>query len=93
VAGLRRAVDLRPSYLEAWNELGYALRNQGRYADSLNAYEEALRLRPSRRISVSEPPAGFVLDGYRAAAASSMRTSWAVTGTPMRRARKDSTRP
>jgi tetratricopeptide (TPR) repeat protein len=40
-------VDLRPSYAEAWNELGYALRNQGRYPDSLNAYDQALRLRPN----------------------------------------------
>ncbi len=31
----RKAVDLRPAYPEAWNELGYALRNRGRYADSL----------------------------------------------------------
>jgi len=43
----RKAVDLRPAYPEAWNELGYALRNQGRYADSLKAYDEALRLRPN----------------------------------------------
>jgi tetratricopeptide (TPR) repeat protein len=43
----RRAVNLRPAYPEAWNELGYALRNQGRYADSLAAYDEALRLRPN----------------------------------------------
>jgi len=42
----RKAVDLRPAYPEAWNELGYALRNQGRYADSLKAYDEALRLKP-----------------------------------------------
>jgi len=42
----RKALDLRPAYPEAWNELGYALRNQGKYADSLKAYDEALRLRP-----------------------------------------------
>src|SRR5262249_9771537 len=40
------AVTLRPNFPEAWNELGYALRNQGRYSESLDAYEEALRLRP-----------------------------------------------
>jgi tetratricopeptide (TPR) repeat protein len=43
----RKAVDLRPAYPEAWNELGYALRNQGKYPDSLKAYDEALRLRPN----------------------------------------------
>jgi tetratricopeptide (TPR) repeat protein len=47
VGAFKRAVDLRPAYPEAWNELGYALRNQGRYADSLAAYDEALRLRPN----------------------------------------------
>jgi tetratricopeptide (TPR) repeat protein len=43
----RRAVGLRPAYPEAWNELGYALRNQGKYQESLKAYDEALRLRPN----------------------------------------------
>ena len=46
VGAFRKAVTLRPAYPEAWNELGYALRNQGRYADSISAYDEALRLRP-----------------------------------------------
>jgi len=43
----RAAIALRAAYPEAWNDLGYALRNQGRYADSLKAYDEALRLRPN----------------------------------------------
>jgi tetratricopeptide (TPR) repeat protein len=42
----RRAVGFRADFPEAWNELGYALRNQGRYAESLAAYDRALRLRP-----------------------------------------------
>jgi len=46
-AAFRRAVELRPPYAEAWNGLGYALRNQGKYAESLKAYDEALRLRPN----------------------------------------------
>jgi tetratricopeptide (TPR) repeat protein len=41
-----KAVTVRPAFPEAWNELGYAFRNQGRYAESLDAYDEALRLRP-----------------------------------------------
>jgi len=45
-AAFQRAVDLKPDYPEAWNELGFALRNQGKYPDSLKAYDEALRLRP-----------------------------------------------
>ncbi len=41
------AVTLQPAFPEAWNELGFALRNQGRYPESLQAYDEALRLRPN----------------------------------------------
>jgi tetratricopeptide (TPR) repeat protein len=46
ITAFRRAVHLRPDFADAWNELGYALRNQGRYADSLDAYDRALALRP-----------------------------------------------
>ena len=46
VEAFQAAVTLRPNFPEAWNELGYALRNQGRYPESLAAYEEALRQRP-----------------------------------------------
>ena len=47
ITAFRRAADLRPDFPEAWNELGFALRNQGRYADSLDAYDRALALRPN----------------------------------------------
>jgi tetratricopeptide (TPR) repeat protein len=47
VGAFRRAVDLRPDFADAWNELGYALRNVGRYQESLGAYDAALRLRPN----------------------------------------------
>jgi tetratricopeptide (TPR) repeat protein len=43
----RGAIKYRAAFPEAWNELGYALRNQGRYAESIKAYDEALRLRPN----------------------------------------------
>ena len=46
VEAQRAAVTMRPAFPEAWNELGFALRNQGRYPESLQAYDEALRLRP-----------------------------------------------
>ena len=42
-----RATELRQSFPEAWNELGYALRHMSRYPDSVAAYEQALRLRPA----------------------------------------------
>ena len=41
-----RAVEMKPAYPEAWNGLGFALRNQGKYVEALKAYDEALRLRP-----------------------------------------------
>ena len=47
VEAQKSAVTMRPAFPEAWNELGFALRNQGRYPESLQAYDEALRLRPS----------------------------------------------
>ena len=40
------AITMRPAFADAWNELGFALRNQGRYPEALDAYGEALRLRP-----------------------------------------------
>jgi tetratricopeptide (TPR) repeat protein len=46
VGAFRQALALRPDFADAWNELGYAFRNQGRYPESLDAYHEALRLRP-----------------------------------------------
>lgn len=46
-ASFRRAIALRPGFADAWSELGFALRNQGRYPDSLAAYDEALKLRPN----------------------------------------------
>jgi tetratricopeptide (TPR) repeat protein len=47
VEAFRRAIAFRAAFPDAWNELGYALRNQDRYAESLEAYHEALRLRPN----------------------------------------------
>jgi len=47
VEAFRKAIAFRSAFPEAWNELGYALRNQGRYSDSLAAYQEALRQRPN----------------------------------------------
>jgi len=42
----RDALRGRPAFPEAWNGLGYVLRHQGRYDESVRAYHEALRLRP-----------------------------------------------
>jgi tetratricopeptide (TPR) repeat protein len=45
-AAFRQAIVQQPTFADAWNELGYALRNQRRYGESVNAYQEALRQRP-----------------------------------------------
>jgi tetratricopeptide (TPR) repeat protein len=47
VNDFRRAVDIRPNFPEAWNELGFALRQTGQYTEALRAYEQALRQRPN----------------------------------------------
>lgn len=46
-AAYRAAIQLQPALPEAWNELGHALKRQGRLAESIPAYEQALRLRPN----------------------------------------------
>jgi Flp pilus assembly protein TadD len=46
IADFRRAVEIQPNFHEAWNELGFALRQTGQFTDALKAYEQALRLRP-----------------------------------------------
>ena len=46
-AAFKKATEIRRRFPEAWNELGYALRNLGRYQESVDAYDEALRQRPN----------------------------------------------
>ena len=41
------AVKLRDAFPEAWNGLGFALRNQGKYPEAVKAYDRALALRPN----------------------------------------------
>jgi tetratricopeptide (TPR) repeat protein len=41
------ALRLREAFPEAWNGLGFALRQQGKYPEALRAYERALALRPN----------------------------------------------
>jgi tetratricopeptide (TPR) repeat protein len=40
------AVKQREAFPEAWNGLGYSLRQQGKYGDAIKAYDRALKLRP-----------------------------------------------
>lgn len=43
----RDAVRLDPALAEGWNGLGFALRNQKKYTESIAAYQEALKRRPN----------------------------------------------
>ena len=43
----RDAIRLDPALPEGWNGLGFALRNQKRYPESIAAYQEALKRRPN----------------------------------------------
>lgn len=45
-APLRQAVELDPSYSEAWNWLGNSLLAQGRYREGMAAYERAITIDP-----------------------------------------------
>jgi len=46
IAACRVALDLRPGYAEAWNNIGAAYNKLGRYEEAAAACEEALRLKP-----------------------------------------------
>jgi tetratricopeptide (TPR) repeat protein len=41
------AIKIRAAFPEAWNGLGFALRQQKKYPEAVNAYERALGLRPN----------------------------------------------
>jgi Flp pilus assembly protein TadD len=46
IVASRRALDLRPGYAEAWNNIGAAYNNLGRYQEAATACEQALRYKP-----------------------------------------------
>jgi Flp pilus assembly protein TadD len=46
IAAARAALELRPSYAEAWNNIGAANNQLGRYEEAVAACEQALRLKP-----------------------------------------------
>jgi tetratricopeptide (TPR) repeat protein len=47
VEAYRAAIKSREAFPEAWNGLGFSLRQQGRYVEAIQAYDRALRLRPN----------------------------------------------
>ena len=42
----RKALQLKPDYAKAYNNLGNALKDQGQLAEAVAQYQEALRLKP-----------------------------------------------
>jgi Flp pilus assembly protein TadD len=46
IAASRRALDLRPNYAEAWNNIGAAYNKLGRYDEAVAACEQALLYKP-----------------------------------------------
>ena len=46
IAASRRALELRPGYAEAWNNIGAAYNKLGRYEEAAAACEQALRYKP-----------------------------------------------
>ena len=46
IVASRRALNLRPGYAEAWNNIGAAYNKLGRYEDATAACEQALRYKP-----------------------------------------------
>jgi tetratricopeptide (TPR) repeat protein len=44
IVASRRALDLRPGYAEAWNNIGAAYNKLGRYEEAAAACEQALRI-------------------------------------------------
>ena len=45
-----RAVELDPSYAEAWNNLAIAYEQAGRFDDARKAYETAVKLDPKNQL-------------------------------------------
>jgi tetratricopeptide (TPR) repeat protein len=57
------AVKQREAFPEAWNGLGYSLRQQGKYPEAIKAYERALKLRPDYAEALEYLGAAYVKMG------------------------------
>lgn len=59
----RKAAEADPTMKEAWNMVGYTSRRLGDYAESLKAYETALRLQPDYAEAIEYLAELYVLTG------------------------------
>ena len=51
IVACRLALDLRPDYAEAWNNIGAAYNKLGRYEEAVAACEQALRYKPDLELA------------------------------------------
>ena len=51
IAQYKKAVELQPGYLTAWNNLGDVMEKQKKYREALSAYQEVLGLDPSNVVA------------------------------------------
>ena len=51
IVASRLALDLRPGYAEAWNNIGAAYNKLGRYQEAAAACEQALRYKPDLELA------------------------------------------
>ena len=53
IANLEKAVSIKPTYLEAWSDLGRAYTDRKDYEKGIAAYEKALELSPGNEALIS----------------------------------------
>ena len=53
VENYRKAVELQPGYVTAWNNLGDVFERKQRWGEALKAYEEALSYAPTNKVAKS----------------------------------------
>lgn len=51
VENYRKAVELQPGYVTAWNNLGDAFERKQKWNDALRAYQEALSYAPANKVA------------------------------------------
>lgn len=47
VASFQRAINLKPDYADAWDNLGWVYTRAGKYGEAVNAYKQGIRLKPA----------------------------------------------
>lgn len=84
----RRAIDLKPDYVEAWNGYGLSLMGAGRYQESEAAFGEAIRLKPGNLDAYLNLAALF-MEGYhdREKALGYLEKAAQLTDSPEQRAK------